>query len=995
MEEGNSILHTAVESMIHKKLTESGNLIHTITTLLKHGAKLNALNSRGETALYSACLCDSKTRPMYDVIKLLLKSGAGPNFIPTANRTRLSSVRRTSTLSYAARHNDATLVSLLIKYGAELELKGGSGKTALYYALEPVRRQIMQDLNNTCNTPALDFHRDSNPNLSTVNLLLDFGADTNAITSSGKSPFYMACSTGLTATVQRMLKCGAKVNVDKNKKSPLNVACEKKHMAVVELLLNEGADPNVHEEIADQCSYALHIAAAGHSVELVTLLLKQSSNVNVADASGNTALHHVIKYCASSHSTSHKVALHTTYEAEADVNICNKKGESVGKGLQNDVSDMLSQNTATLDFLLASGADVNVTDNRGMSPLFLACEQGVLVFVKKLLSSGANPNLTTTANYPLLVACQHRHHEIVKLLLENGADVQATDEDSKSALLRALQSLSHGDSNPNLSTVNLLLDYGADTNTMTLSGMRPLHMACIRGLTATVQRMLKCGAKVEDKDWKSPLFVVCATRHMAIVELLLSEGANQNLPEEIADQCSFALLYAGHNIELVQLFLNHGANVHVVDASGNTALHCFILHCEPNCALSSTGNTSHKVVFHTLLQAGADVNVCNSKGESSLYLTVGKGMEDDVTYMLLRGGNPNFTTMDKFPLCVACEMENLTLVEILLKAGAHPNLTAADTDSQVFATCELPLCIAAKKGNQELTELLLNAGAKANVLDSVGKSALHLALENLATCFTTSGSQEAVNKTHQLVKLLLEHGADVNQLMPDGRSPLSLLLKCITSDLRQSVRGWIQYKQVVDEAVKIMMSKDANLADSSNNLGDDFIPGELSIIESLCDWRCTDRVVVDLLKAGAGFQLLGFYCSCLPESEVIDLQQVTSVRVCQAAIMAGYVPSTEELEEMQQLVSDGDDVIPEHVELLSWFNEDRQQAPSLMRQCRVAIRRQLSVASCNRTILPAIDQLPLPSRLQQYLKFLGSLTEIDLTVEPRNPTEEEPNNTEE
>jgi len=69
------------------------------------------------------------------------------------------------------------------------------------------------------------------------------------------------------------------------------------------------------------------------------------------------------------------------------------------------------------------------------------------------------------------------------------------------------------------------------------------------------------------------------------------------------------------------------------------------------------------------------------------------------------------------------------------------------------------------------------------------------------------------------------------------------------------------------------------------------------------------------------------------------------------------------------------------VELLSWLNEDRQQAPSLMRQCRVAIRRQLSTASCHRTILPAVDQLPLPSPLQQYLKFEGSHNEVNIEVE--------------
>ena len=73
------------------------------------------------------------------------------------------------------------------------------------------------------------------------------------------------------------------------------------------------------------------------------------------------------------------------------------------------------------------------------------------------------------------------------------------------------------------------------------------------------------------------------------------------------------------------------------------------------------------------------------------------------------------------------------------------------------------------------------------------------------------------------------------------------------------------------------------------------------------------------------------------------------------------------------------------------MTEESQRAPSLMRQCRVAIRRQLSVASHHRTILPAIDQLPLPSRLKQYLKFEGPLTEIDLGTEDQNYAKEATN----
>ena len=54
--------------------------------------------------------------------------------------------------------------------------------------------------------------------------------------------------------------------------------------------------------------------------------------------------------------------------------------------------------------------------------------------------------------------------------------------------------------------------------------------------------------------------------------------------------------------------------------------------------------------------------------------------------------------------------------------------------------------------------------------------------------------------------------------------------------------------------------------------------------------------------------------------------------------------------------------------------------PCLTRLCRVAVRRQMSVASGYRSILSRIDGLTIPLHLRLYLKFEGPLSEVDLTV---------------
>ena len=587
----------------------------------------------------------------------------------------------------------------------------------------------------------------------------------------------------------------------------------------------------------------------------------------------------------------------------------------------------------------------------------------------------------------MLIACKDGDHEIVKLLLEHGADVHVYDGQKKFPLHHAIESLCADDSYPDLSTVYLLLDYGAYLNAVTLSGETPLYIACSKGLAELVRTMLINGVEVNDSK-KSPLIVACQNKHGAIVDLLLSDGADPNLCEETVSKYSLSLHVAAadNNVELVNLLLNHGANVNIVDASGNTALHHVISNFRQN-SVFLHGTVS------TLLQAGANVNISNGNGETSLYLAVEKALVVFVEDMLSYGGNPNVAQSDKWPLSIACELENMTLVAMLLKAGADPNLNA-DTDGVV--RCELPLCIAANHGNCELTELLLNyganpnttvvdlplciatkrgkkelaemllnAGAEVNMLNSDGKGAMHFAVQKLdVNCIRSSGNEGVDEETAgPIAQLLLEQSSDVNQLMPDGRSVLSLLI-VRKHDFPLARSGFIHNKQIIGQTIRLLITKGANLADSFSNVGDSFVPGQLKILKSLSNY--TDQLVVDLLKAGAGFRLLASYC--WPFSEFfIGFNLAKSVRVCKAAILAGYVPLTEELQEVQQ-----------HAELLRWLHEDRQQVPSLMRQCRIAIRRQLSVALSYRTILPAIDQLSLTSKLQQYLKFEGCLSEVDL-----------------
>ncbi len=87
--------------------------------------------------------------------------------------------------------------------------------------------------------------------------------------------------------------------------------------------------------------------------------------------------------------------------------------------------------------------------------LVTAADQGHYEFVRALIASGADPNMTTAfGDTPLIAAARHGHDAIIELLLAHGADVHAQDRDGDNALSVAVH---HGRE----STVALLKDQGA------------------------------------------------------------------------------------------------------------------------------------------------------------------------------------------------------------------------------------------------------------------------------------------------------------------------------------------------------------------------------------------------------------------------------------------------------------------------------------------------------------------------------------------------------
>ena len=83
-----------------------------------------------------------------------------------------------------------------------------------------------------------------------------------------------------------------------------------------------------------------------------------------------------------------------------------------------------------MQLLIMTGAALDLSDEDGISPLYIASYQGHNDVVRVLLEAGADPNqLGKDSTSPLYIASQEGYANIVEMLAERGADINASDRE--------------------------------------------------------------------------------------------------------------------------------------------------------------------------------------------------------------------------------------------------------------------------------------------------------------------------------------------------------------------------------------------------------------------------------------------------------------------------------------------------------------------------------------------------------------------------------------
>ncbi|HEX5092901.1 MAG TPA: ankyrin repeat domain-containing protein [Burkholderiales bacterium] len=191
---------------------------------------------------------------------------------------------------------------------------------------------------------------------------------------------HAAAAQGDVAEIGRLVAAGAKPDVrDRYRRTPLHVAAYQSQRAAMRALVKAGADPNALE--ADRYDIVTIAAVADDLPTLRLSLELGASPGNVTSRYDGTAL------IAAAH-LGHDEVVRTLIRAGAPLDHVNNLGwtaliESIVLG------DGGPRHTATLGALVGAGANVNLADRSGTTPLALARGRGYREMAAILEKAGA------------------------------------------------------------------------------------------------------------------------------------------------------------------------------------------------------------------------------------------------------------------------------------------------------------------------------------------------------------------------------------------------------------------------------------------------------------------------------------------------------------------------------------------------------------------------------------------------------------------------------
>jgi len=602
--------------------------LETVRILLDHNADPNL----GGSANISPPLQQAAFKNHVEVCRMLLERGADPN-----HQGVVPPILEQVMLSSGPAHDEQAIVEL---EKAQIELfklllENGANPDAKNYDGRPV---IAIAASLTSNSDVF------------CQLLVDHGADVNAVDSDNDSPLGYACNRGNRKAAEILISKGADINHKGRDYLPLYLAVLDVDFA--RMLLDKGADP---DKAGYQGFTPLMCAAMYRQTAALELLLEHKATVDLQ--------HHFDGLETWEGHTAMSFAV--IFGSDEDVRLL----AETGADLQHRIADgdsllHLAVKTDQLPVLLEYLPRLDLDQTDALGHTILHKYKTNMRDFKRFIHAGASlEKQDPDGDTPLTYAAYSNNHDKVKLLLRHKVDVNLASHKWGAPLHQAVQK-------QHLTMVKLLVENKADVNLVVDGVGTPLMVAC-------EFQMWSVATDMDDE---------ASNYETGIVRYLLENGAKVNLEggSYVHPICEAVLRSP---CSVIRLLLDNGANVQVADTMGRMPIHWAALYGGDR--------------FPMILDAGGDIKATDNFGRTALHWAAQAGRHEVVKRILELWGDDETSTVDVpdkmgwTPLCWAARgleqwseqtsgrQNHVEVVRVLLERGAnrlHETQTAASDE---------------------------------------------------------------------------------------------------------------------------------------------------------------------------------------------------------------------------------------------------------------------------------------------------------------------------
>lgn len=446
----------------------------TALLLIEHGADINAKDQAGRSVMNNAIRfgnkdlvkllvqkgaslegCDSNTvlpavnRKDCEFLEMISELGLSLNKSSVSEGTHFA-----SPLEHALSLEDsADIVQCLLDLGVDPGEVNQNNQNALMQAalIEDVKPlkvilakakdidiNLADDRGNTALHNAVREGRIEN-----VKVLLEAGADFSLKDGNGLSPLLLISKkrdgvrTEYCNTARLLIEYGADINEkDQYGQSVINNAIRSGNKELVKLLAQKGA-------LLEDCdAFTVQSAVQKNDCELLKIISELGLSLKKSSNPEHAYLQSPLEVAFASDNSAGMVQCLLDLGVGVDPDAVDRNGEIVW-------FDVLNRDSRPLKAVLASGAsiDINMADKEGYTAFHVAALRGYVGNMKVLMAAGADLNIKNNhGETPLLSIVKHSEKfrtensfKVAQLLIENGADINAKDQKGWSAINYAIR----------------------------------------------------------------------------------------------------------------------------------------------------------------------------------------------------------------------------------------------------------------------------------------------------------------------------------------------------------------------------------------------------------------------------------------------------------------------------------------------------------------------------------------------------------------------------